>query len=775
MSAGENKAVFLSYASQDAEAVLRLAEALRAAGVEVWFDKDELVGGDAWDAKIRGQIAACALFVPVISANTQARLEGYFRLEWKLAAQRTHTMADEKVFLLPVVIDDTRDGDAKVPAEFKAVQWTRLAGGDSAQSFCARVSKLLAGLEVGGALRPDEVSGPKQSGRKAPPTTNRRGPVGAWVLAGLVLLVAVGAWLGLRRPATPPAAVTSRDAERPVNQAHGAQPEISADARAVVVLPFSNLSGDVGQEYISDGLTEEILNALARERDLRVVPRSSAFSFKGRNVPLTEIARILNVGQVVEGSVRRAGNRVRILSTITRVSEGSPQALPPVEADLGDTKDVFALQEKVARAIVMKITRRDATVTPMAVPTKNAEAYDEYLRGREKQTRELVGALADSPAPFYERAVKLDPDFGLAWARLAAVHVRAIQGGVRKPEIIEGARHAIERALKLQPGMPEALIVRGTLASELFFDFASAARDLAQAEAQPPATAELRISQSRLAAHRGEWDLAVRRAREGVALDPQNGDAVNSRGLLLTSRGLFAEADGIFRAVALANHNSGFVRANQITNRLAWRGAREAMALLNRLEGDSPNSRLIHVQIRLLEVLGESATALKLAEDTWSQRKPGDRAGIAEDLARLRQQTGNTTGARAIYEELRANIEPRMTPESFDQRLRLGTVLARLGETARAVALIEAAHADLSRGAYWLAPYRLYPLVEANLALGRIDRAIQLWERSMSEGFQPGYGLRQRPEMQPLLGDARFQDLVKRAEAWAMAQPAPKD
>src|SRR5476651_989201 len=126
MPESANKAVFLSYASQDAEAVRRICEALRAAGVEVWFDQNELVGGDAWDAKIRKQIAECALFVPVISANTQARLEGYFRIEWKLAAQRTHAMAEEKAFLLPVVIDDTRDAEAKVPGEFRAVQWTRL-------------------------------------------------------------------------------------------------------------------------------------------------------------------------------------------------------------------------------------------------------------------------------------------------------------------------------------------------------------------------------------------------------------------------------------------------------------------------------------------------------------------------------------------------------------------------------------------------------------------------------------------------------------------------
>src|SRR5271167_719395 len=95
-------AVFLSYASQDAEAAKKICEALRAAGVEVWFDQSELRGGDTWDAKIRKQIKECALFVPVISANTQARGEGYFRLEWKLAVDRSHLMADDAPFLFPV-------------------------------------------------------------------------------------------------------------------------------------------------------------------------------------------------------------------------------------------------------------------------------------------------------------------------------------------------------------------------------------------------------------------------------------------------------------------------------------------------------------------------------------------------------------------------------------------------------------------------------------------------------------------------------------------------
>jgi len=132
------------------------AEALRAAGVEVWFDKDELVGGDAWDRKIRRQIKECALFVPVISAATQARTEGYFRLEWRLADQRTHLMAKGRPFLLPVVIDDTRDAEAHVPDSFTEVQWTRLPGGDTPAAFCARVKKLLGG--EGGEVSPRRPS-----------------------------------------------------------------------------------------------------------------------------------------------------------------------------------------------------------------------------------------------------------------------------------------------------------------------------------------------------------------------------------------------------------------------------------------------------------------------------------------------------------------------------------------------------------------------------------------------------------------------------------------
>ncbi|MDH4261153.1 MAG: toll/interleukin-1 receptor domain-containing protein, partial [Gammaproteobacteria bacterium] len=138
-------AVFLSYASQDAEAAGRICESLRAVGVDVWFDQNALRGGDAWDAQIKKQIHDCALFIPVISAQTNARTEGYFRGEWNLATRRLMNMAHDAAFLVPVVIDETREADARVPEEFLRAQWTWLPGGATPPEFAQRVRELLDG------------------------------------------------------------------------------------------------------------------------------------------------------------------------------------------------------------------------------------------------------------------------------------------------------------------------------------------------------------------------------------------------------------------------------------------------------------------------------------------------------------------------------------------------------------------------------------------------------------------------------------------------------
>jgi hypothetical protein len=137
-------AVFLSYASEDAQAAERIATALRSAGIEVWFDKSELRGGDAWDRQIRKQIHDCRLSLALISTHTETRDEGYFRREWRLAVERVGDMAAKRAFLVPVVIDGTPERGASVPDKFHELQWTRLPDGRTPPEFVERVRRLLS-------------------------------------------------------------------------------------------------------------------------------------------------------------------------------------------------------------------------------------------------------------------------------------------------------------------------------------------------------------------------------------------------------------------------------------------------------------------------------------------------------------------------------------------------------------------------------------------------------------------------------------------------------
>ncbi len=217
------KAVFLSYTSQDAAVALRICEALRAKGIDVWFDQSELRGGDAWDASIRNQIKECALFVPIVSVNTESRTEGYFRLEWRLAEQRSHLMAKGRPFILPVVIDATSENGAHVPDAFLEVQWSRLAEGEGADAFAAHLQKLLgndvarASNQGAAASAAHDLRG-ERLGKKWP----RWLPWAA--AAGLIAVLAV-AGVALNRQASSPAASTAPP---------GSVAELVAKARALL-------------------------------------------------------------------------------------------------------------------------------------------------------------------------------------------------------------------------------------------------------------------------------------------------------------------------------------------------------------------------------------------------------------------------------------------------------------------------------------------------------------------------------------------------------------
>ena len=157
--------VFLSYASEDRAAARALRDTLAAAGLEVWLDEEELAGGEAWDAKIRNQIRTCTYFMPLISATTEIRREGYFRREWRLAVERTLDLADDVMFLVPVVIDDTRDAGARVPEKFFAVQWLRAFGGKETPALRELAQRLATGDTHAAPVTPLAPPAPVKTGK----------------------------------------------------------------------------------------------------------------------------------------------------------------------------------------------------------------------------------------------------------------------------------------------------------------------------------------------------------------------------------------------------------------------------------------------------------------------------------------------------------------------------------------------------------------------------------------------------------------------------------
>jgi len=375
------KAVFLSYASQVVVAALRLCTALRAAGIEVWFDQDALVGGDAWDQKICGQIGTCALFVPVISANTQVRKEGYFRLESKLAAQRTHTISESTAYLLPVVIDAIRDAEADVPTEFRAVQWTKLPGGETSALFVARVQKLLGGpiaVVATSAHGSEQPSAPAQAAGSGLPR---------WVgvALGVVVLALIGYFVARPDAKDATTAPKSVAETKTLPVAVPAPVPLPAD-KSIAALPFENMSEDKeNTAFFADGVHEDILTNLANIRELRVVSRTSVMEYRGTTKKIPQIARELGVAYILEGSVRRSGSQVRITDQLIRAANDEHLWATSYDREL-TPKEMFAIQAALSTEIAGALRAAISPETKKFLerrPTENLAAYDLFLQARE--------------------------------------------------------------------------------------------------------------------------------------------------------------------------------------------------------------------------------------------------------------------------------------------------------------------------------------------------------------------------------------------------------
>jgi TolB-like protein/cytochrome c-type biogenesis protein CcmH/NrfG len=537
-----NKAVFLSYASQDAEAAKRICEALRQGGIEVWLDQSALRGGDAWDQRIRQQIRDCALFIPIISVNTASRHEGYFRLEWDLADERTHKISRNRPFIIPVCLDTTPNAGADVPESFQRVQWTRLPGGEAPAAFVERISQLLSPTE-GSPLSQAAPIG-LASRQPSAPYSSRR-PKTVALLIALVLLL-VGGYvvldkLFLSKPDAPPAT--------PIAPAKAAAPS-GVPEKSIAVLPFVDMSEKKDQEYFSDGLSEELIDLLAKTQGLEVIARTSSFYFKGKQATIGEIAKTLNVANVMEGSVRKSGNTIRVTAQLIRASDGVHIWSETYDRDL---KDVFKVQDEIALGVVQKLKLTLLPATPAAsARTENAEAHRLYLQGRYFQVRDTNGDLAKADDCF-KRALALDATYAPAWAGIATVAIRqAANGYIALPKEITVTREAASKAIELDPKNAEAHSALGFV-HMMAHEWAQADAALATAREIDPTDSTVFMNSAVLARALGRDQDAIALFRQALEHDPLNLLARRYLARTLSFAGRLVEAEIEIRQVIDTN------------------------------------------------------------------------------------------------------------------------------------------------------------------------------------------------------------------------------
>ena len=328
----------------------------------------------------------------------------------------------------------------------------------------------------------------------------------AWAIGGLALLVAMA---GLSWALT----------QRPVHAVAAAHEPIPIPS--IAILAFADMSPQRDQEYLADGVAEEILNALARVGGLKVIGRTSSFSFKGKSEDLRVIGQKLGVHHVLEGSLRKSGDRIRVTAQLIQVADGSH-----VWSESFDRKldDIFVLQDELALAVVSALKVKllpGAGLSTRSRQPATAEAYEHYLRGVLLQDR--VGPLGMQAAQAaFEKSVALDPSYGLAWSGLAMVLAMESDwiGTAAQPGLQQRALAAADRGVELNPGLAEAWARRGMLRMQIRWDWEGARGDIDRAVALNPQSPVTHAARARLHAALGSLPEAIAAGQRVVELDP---------------------------------------------------------------------------------------------------------------------------------------------------------------------------------------------------------------------------------------------------------------
>lgn len=433
------------------------------------------------------------------------------------------------------------------------------------------------------------------------------------------------------------------ESEQPVSDEEGhAAPE-----RSIAVLPFVNMSSDPEQEYFSDGISEELLNLLAKIPQFQVAGRTSSFKFKGRNDDLRLIGKSLGVMNILEGSVRKNGDRIRITAQLIRVDSGFHLWSETYDRDL---TDIFAVQDEIAAAVVneLKITLLGAEglATSNHAQISDVEAYTSYLQGLFYMNR-LGPDNSVKAAEAFQRAVDLAPDSALAWAGLADAKTRyAGQAGEDKLKLITQGRNALATALTLDTEVPEVYLVQAKIAFNYDWD----------------------------------WPAAEEAIQKALALRPGDVAALRGKANLAATLGRTAEALAIYRDLIVRDPLDGTLPFGFITKLILESEFDEAEAVVRGLLEKNPHRNSANAF--LSEVLMESG---KLEEAmVYARQEPLDYSRL-NAVGILEYKLGNTAAGVAVQQEL---LQKYGDAASFQQAM----VAAASGDAAKTMEWLERAY-----------------------------------------------------------------------------------
>jgi len=294
-------------------------------------------------------------------------------------------------------------------------------------------------------------------------------------------------------------------------------PKSGSALKAIAVLPLANMSADPENEYFSDGMTEEIINALAKVPGVQVASRTSSFAFKGKQVDIRQVGEKLGVASVLEGSVRKVGNRIRITAQLVNVENGYHLWSETYDRQL---EDVFAIQDEISRAIVEALKLRlGSDAEHLVVPTKNLEAYNLYLKGRFFFNKFTEPGLRKA-LELFQLALLQDPGYARAYAGIADVWCNLADDWVAPDEAYPRAKAAAERALQRDPELAEAITSIGKVLCWHEWNFAGAEQQLQRAVALSPNYAEAQYVLGTALPLVGRLEEAIEAIRKALALDP---------------------------------------------------------------------------------------------------------------------------------------------------------------------------------------------------------------------------------------------------------------